>query len=194
MTARVGFIAETAGYVLGIGTILIGGWLSDRHGRRPINVWGNLVFLAMIYPTFAWINATRSEFALITGMTVLSGVQSFMWGSFYAAVAESLPKAIRGSGFGIAYSVSIAAFGGTTQLVATWLIHVTGSAMAPAWYMIGATSLGQIALMLMAESAPVCSPAGSQPAAPQPAEHERLVPGRHLISRTAGTLREHQVP
>ncbi len=169
MTARVGFIAETAGYVLGIATILFGGWLSDRHGRRPINVWGNLVFLAMIYPTFAWINATRSEFALITGMTVLSGVQSFMWGSFYAAVAESLPKAIRGSGFGIAYSVSIAAFGGTTQLVATWLIHVTGSAMAPAWYMIGATSLGQIALMLMAESAPVCSSAGSQPAAPQPA-------------------------
>jgi len=35
------------------------------------------------------------------------------------------------SGFGITYSLAIAAFGGTTQLVVTWLIHVTGSPMAP---------------------------------------------------------------
>jgi MFS transporter, MHS family, citrate/tricarballylate:H+ symporter len=71
-----------------------------------------------------------------------------------AALAESLPKSIRGSGFGIVYSVSIATFGGTTQLVVTWLIHITGSALAPAWYLMGITVLGQIALMLMAESAP----------------------------------------
>ena len=88
-----------------------------------------------------------------------------MWGSFYAALAESLPKSIRGSGFGVVYSVSIAAFGGTTQLVVTWLIHVTGSAMAPAWYMMGAGALGQIALMLMAESAPVRLAHVPQPAA-----------------------------
>jgi MHS family citrate/tricarballylate:H+ symporter-like MFS transporter len=71
-----------------------------------------------------------------------------------AGLAESLPKSIRSSGFGIIYSVSMAAFGGTTQLAVTWLIHVTGSAMAPAWYLIGSATFGQIALMLMAESAP----------------------------------------
>jgi len=155
LSARAGFIAETGGNILGIPAILLGGWLSDRHGRWRINVWGNLLFLVMIYPTFAWIAATGTEFALIVGMTVLNGVSSFMFGSFYAGLAESLPKTIRGSGFGTVYSVSIAAFGGTTQLVVTWLIHVTGSAMAPAWYLIGATAIGQIALMLMRESAPV---------------------------------------
>ena len=160
LPASVGFIASTAGYVLGIPVVLYGGWLSDKYGRRPINVWGNLIFLLMIYPTFTWITSARSEFALILGMTVLNGVSSFMWGSFFAALAESLPMSIRGSGFGVVYSVSIAAFGGTTQLVVTWLIHVTGSAMAPAWYMLGAGALGQIALMMMAESAPAA--AGSQ--------------------------------
>jgi MFS family permease len=154
MSARAGFLAETGGNLATIPVVLFGGWLSDRYGRWPINVWGNLAFLVMIYPTFAWINATRSEFALIIGMTLLDGLSALIWGSVYAALAESLPKSIRGSGFGIVYSVSIAAFGGTTQLVATWLIHVTGSAMAPAWYLIGATAAGQIALMLMAESAP----------------------------------------
>jgi len=154
MSARAGFIAETIGYMLGIPVILLGGLLSDKHGRWAINVGGNLVFLVMIYPTFSWIIAARSEFAFIAGMTVLNAVSMFIWGSFYAGLAESLPKSIRGSGFGIIYSVSIAAFGGTTQLVATWLIHVTGSAMAPAWYLMGAAAVGQIALMLMAESAP----------------------------------------
>jgi MFS family permease len=154
MSARAGFITETIGFAIGIPVILLGGWLSDKHGRWPINVWGNLVFLVMIYPMFSWIIAARSEFAFIAGMAVLTAVSFFIWGSLHAGLAESLPKSIRSSGFGIIYSVSMAAFGGTTQLVVTWLIHVTGSAMAPAWYLIGAAALGQIALMLMAESAP----------------------------------------
>jgi MFS family permease len=154
-SARAGFIAETGGNLLGIPAILFGGWLSDRIGRRPVFIWGNLAFLLMIYPAFVWIAGARSDFALITGFTALSGVSGIAWGSIYAGLAESLPKSIRGSAFGVLYSVSIAAFGGTTQLVATWLIHVTGSALAPAWYLIGATAAGQIALMLMKESAPV---------------------------------------
>jgi MHS family citrate/tricarballylate:H+ symporter-like MFS transporter len=155
MTARAGFIASTGVNIIGIPAVLLGGWLSDRHGRWPINVWGNLLFLVMIYPTFAWISQTRSDFALIAGMTALGAAASLTAGSFYAGLAESLPKTIRGSGFGTVYSVSIATFGGTTQLVVTWLIHVTGSAMAPAWYLIGATAIGQIAFMLIRESAPV---------------------------------------
>jgi MFS family permease len=155
MTARAGFIAGTGVNIVGIPSVLLGGWLSDRHGRWPINVFGNLLFLVMIYPTFTWIAATHSEFALIAGMTGLGAAASFTAGSFYAGLAESLPKTIRGSGFGTVYSLSIAAFGGTTQLVVTWLIHVTGSAMAPAWYLMGATAIGQIAFMLIRESAPV---------------------------------------
>lgn len=147
------FLSTRRSPALGLTTGL--GWLSDRRGRWPINVCGNLVFLLMIYPTFAWIAYARSEFALIAGMTALGAAASFTSGSFYAGLAESLPKTIRGSGFGTVYSVSIAAFGGTTQLVVTWLIHVTGSAMAPAWYLMGATAIGQVAFMLIRESAPV---------------------------------------
>lgn len=154
LTARAGFATETIGFILGIPLLLLGGWLSDRYGRWPVQVWGNLAFLLMIYPTFLWILAVRSESALTAGVSVLTAVSFFIWGSFHAGLAESLPKSIRSSGFGVIYSISMAAFGGTTQLVTTWLIHVTGNAMAPAWYLIGAVVLGQIALMLMPESAP----------------------------------------
>ena len=157
MSARIGFIAETAGNVLSIPAMLLGGWLSDRHGRWPVNVLGNLSVLVLILPVFLWVVDTRSAAALIVGMSALSVAFNFNAGSFYAGLAESLPKTIRGSGFGTVYSVSIAAFGGTTQLMVTWLIHVTGSAMAPAWYLMGAAAIGQIAVLLMRESAPVRS-------------------------------------
>ncbi|MGC1457479.1 MAG: MFS transporter [Steroidobacteraceae bacterium] len=155
LSARVGFIASTGGTLLGIPVTLLAAWLSDRHGRRPMTIWGNLLFLVLIYPTFAWIVAMRSEFSFITGMIYLNVVSGISVGVFYAALAESLPKSIRGSGFGMTYSIAIAAFGGTTQLVVHWLIHATGNPMAPAWYLTGAVAIGQIALMLMPESAPV---------------------------------------
>ena len=154
MRTASGFAAVLAGNVLSIGALLLGGWLSDRLGRRPINIWGNLALLVLIYPVFLWITTTRSNLALVLGVAVLTFVANFPGGAIYATLSESLPKTIRGGGFAVVYAVSIAALGGTTQLVVTWLIHVTGDPIAPAWYLIGATAIGQIALMLLPESAP----------------------------------------
>jgi MFS transporter, MHS family, citrate/tricarballylate:H+ symporter len=154
MSAHAGFLAQTASNLCAGAAAVLGGWLSDRYGRRPINVWSSFLLLLAIYPVFAWIIATRSEFALIAGMCILGTGNGFYSGSFFAALAESLPASIRGRGFGIVYATAIAIFGGTSQLVVTWLIHLTGSASAPAWYWMGAAAIGQVALMLMTESAP----------------------------------------
>ena len=70
------------------------------------------------------------------------------------AFTEALPKHIRGGTFATIYATAIAAFGGTAQLVVTWLIHTTGNALAPAWYMLFATAIGLIAMMLMRETSP----------------------------------------
>ncbi|HEY6579106.1 MAG TPA: hypothetical protein VIY09_07265, partial [Rhizomicrobium sp.] len=77
------------------------------------------------------------------------------FGSFCATLGESLPKRIRVTAFATVYSLAIAALGGSTQFIMTWLIHATGSAMAPAWYVLGAALIGQAALMLIPESAPI---------------------------------------
>ncbi len=165
LSARAGFLAELASYAVSLPLCLLGGRWSDHYGRWPINVWSNLAFLAGIYPVFAWIIAAPSAGSLIAGMTLLGALSSIWFGSFLAALAEALPKAIRSTGFGTIYAVAIAVFGGTTQLVVTWLIHVTGSSIAPAWYLIGATAVGQIAMMLFPETAPArLTDRASQPA------------------------------
>jgi MFS family permease len=155
MSAGSGLAAEVSGYVLSVGAMLLGGRVSDRIGRRPVNVWSNLLFLVLILPVFMGIVATRSPVALMAGVALLTLASNFNAGSFYASISESLPKAIRGGAFALVYAVGVAAAGGTTQLIVTWLIHVTGNPLAPAWYLAGATALGQVALMLIPESAPI---------------------------------------
>ncbi len=154
MDAGSGLAAEVTGYALSIGSLLLGGWLSDRIGRWPVNVWSNLLFLVLIVPVFMWIVATRSSVVLMAGVALLTVLANFSGGSLYAGLSESLPKTIRGGAFALVYAVGVAVAGGTTQLVVTWLIHMTGDPLAPAWYLVSATALGQIAFMLIPESAP----------------------------------------
>ena len=124
-------------------------------GRWPVMVWPQLAALLLTYPVFLWIVDARSAWALLGGFGLLSLVGSMPYSAFYVALAEGLPKSIRGGAFATIYAVAIAAFGGTAQLVVTWLIHVTGNALAPAWYLLLATAVGLVAMAMMRETAPV---------------------------------------
>jgi MFS transporter, MHS family, citrate/tricarballylate:H+ symporter len=157
MPQRTAFWAETVGALAGTASVLIGGRLCDRIGRRPVMIWPNLAYLLLIGPMFYWIIATRNPWALITGLGVFGFFSQMGGAAFFCAVTESLPKTIRGGTFATIHASSTALFGGTTPLVITWLIHRTGSPMAPAWYLIGVTAIGLVARMLFRESAPAKS-------------------------------------
>jgi len=149
------FATSVVSNALGIAGALLGGWLADRIGRWPIMVWPQLAALLLTYPTFLWIVETHSAWALLGGFGLLSLVGSLPFSAFYVALVEGLPQNIRGGAFATIYAVAIASFGGTAQLVVTWLIHVTGNALAPAWYLLFAGTVGLIAMALMRETAPV---------------------------------------
>jgi len=69
--------------------------------------------------------------------------------------AEALPQQIRAGTFATTYALAIAGFGGTTQLIVTWLLHVSGNPLAPAWYLLLAAAIGLVAMALLPETAPV---------------------------------------
>jgi len=76
-------------------------------------------------------------------------------GPVMASLTENTPAVMRAGTVGILYALAIALFGGSAQFMVTWLIEVTGSPLAPAWYLSGALLLGLAGMLTMRESAPV---------------------------------------
>jgi MHS family citrate/tricarballylate:H+ symporter-like MFS transporter len=144
MTASVG----AAGFV----SSLAGGALSDQLGRRALMVWPRLLFLVIILPVFMTIVASRDGAVLIGLTTILNIVGNLTGVPALVALTESLRKEFRGLGVGTIYASAVAFFGSTTPLVVTWLQHVTGNPLAPAWYLMAGTAVALVASILMVET------------------------------------------
>jgi MHS family citrate/tricarballylate:H+ symporter-like MFS transporter len=149
------FTVSVVSAIVGVIGALLGGWLADRYGRKPVMIWPQFVALLLTYPTFLWIVNAPGPASLLLGFGTLTLIGSLPFTAFYAVFAEALPQNIRGGVFATIYAVAIATFGGTAQLVVNWLLHVSGNPLAPAWYLLLAAVAGLVAMCLMPETAPV---------------------------------------
>ena len=149
------FSATLVNGAFGVVASLAGGWLSDIFGRRRMMIIPRLAFFLAVYPVFLLIVFQHSTLALLAGTAALSILLNVSSGAFYVAFGETLPKRVRGVIFATVYATSIAVFGGSTQSITAWLLHVSGDPMAPSWYLLLATGLSLVAMLPMIESAPV---------------------------------------
>src|SRR5690348_1730924 len=131
------------------------GWLSDRVGRKPMMITFFLLLLCSVLPGFALISRLRTPTALLGTSAVFAMLLGLGTTPVLITITESIPRQIRSGMVATIYALSISVFGGSTQFTITWLIHVTGSPLAPAWYMAGAIVIGLVAMGLIQESAPV---------------------------------------
>ena len=128
---------------------LLGGWASDRIGRRAIIILPRLALLFAVVPVFTIIVATRTPFALIVGISGLMLLQASSAAVLIVALPESFPRNVRSLGVAFVYSVSVSIFGGSASAIATWLVASTHSPMAPAWYLVGTNLVSLIALWFL---------------------------------------------
>jgi len=146
---------------LGINTAAMGlllvvspfaGLASDRYGRRPLLIWtaGGLALFA--YPLMALMarGTWGAIFAGEAGLALLIGTAG---GALPAAMAELTPWRVRCTVLSVGYNVGMALLGGTTPLVATWLIARTGHPLAPAVYLAAAAGLAFIGAILLPPAA-----------------------------------------
>ncbi len=136
---------------------VLAGLATDRFGRRVMSLWPRVAFMVLAWPIFAMMNRYPGGVTLLGGIFILSAVTILSGAAAYAAITESLRKEVRGMVFGAIYAGSVTVFGGTTQPIIAWLIHLTGDPLAPMWYAEAFVAVGVVAALAMRESAPTRS-------------------------------------
>ncbi|MFJ2175704.1 glycine betaine/L-proline transporter ProP [Streptomyces sp. NPDC087851] len=128
------------------------GKLSDRYGRKPLLMTGMLGFFFLSLPAFLLIKQGSIP-AVVAGMLMLGLSLVCLLGTMSAALPALFPTNVRYGSLSVGYNLSASLFGGTTPLVITGLISLTGDDLMPAYYAMAAALVGVIAVACMKETA-----------------------------------------
>ncbi len=109
--------------------------LSDRFGRKRIYLVGSLLTGLIAYPYFAVL--THSGAGLVFAAVVVSlFLHALQYGPQAALIAENFPTHLRYGGAGLGYQLASVFAGGPAPLIATWLLHKTGTPYAISAYIV----------------------------------------------------------
>ena len=147
------FFAQAVSLACMIVLIPIFGALSDVVGRKPITIAALLLILVLAYPLFSWLNQSPSLQSLMVTQIALCSVVGVFFGPLSTVLAEQFPAHIRSTGLAIGYNLAVMVFGGFAQFFVTWLIQVTGSPVAPAFYVMFGAAAGLLAAFFLKERA-----------------------------------------
>lgn len=134
--------------------IPVAGWICDRIGRKPVLLSGALALIFLSWPLF-WMMHHATESMIFLGQLGFAVIIAWIWGANPAALSEILPQNVRVSAFSIAYSICLAIFGGTTPLVAAYLLRRTSDDFSPVWYLIFLAVISFITVLTIKETRPV---------------------------------------
>jgi MFS transporter, MHS family, proline/betaine transporter len=111
----------------------LGGWVSDRTGRRRLMLSLTVAVMAFIYFAYTlMLEGPLSHF--IWGQMMMAVPLGMALGLQGAMVVEIFPLRTRVTSMSVAYSITLALAGGTAPLVAQWLIDTMQQPLAPAYY------------------------------------------------------------
>lgn len=130
------------------------GALSDRVGRKPLMYAAAIGYIVLSYPAF-WMMQQKSTALLIVGFLIMGMLLALMLATIASTYPAIFPTRVRYGATAIGYNLSTSVFGGTTSLVVTSLISVTGNANIPAFYLILAGVIGAVSLLFITETSGV---------------------------------------
>jgi MHS family alpha-ketoglutarate permease-like MFS transporter len=95
--------------------------LSDRFGRRPVLLFFSVGSMLWAYPSFALLQPGLTMMQLAGLQTIAMVLLTGYAAASAATMAEQFPAAVRVTGIGLPYAISVTLFGGTAPYIATWL-------------------------------------------------------------------------
>lgn len=146
LNSNAALISNSVALLVAFVTMILGGHLSDRLGRKPLLVAGLVINALVCIPAYL-IAAQGSLITAILGQSLLAFGCGLFWGPVGIALMELFPTRTRYSASAISYNLAYTIFGGTAPLLGTWLVMQSGSKLAPAVYMC-AVSIAVLVVVL----------------------------------------------
>jgi len=130
--------------------IPLSGWISDRFIRRThFLAIGFFLLGALAYPLFELIQNGGYTQVLVAQL-IFAVLIVFPLGAAPALLVELFPGDDRLTGYSVAFNIGIGVVGGTTPMIATWLIDMT-TVFAPAFYLSALAMVAVMALLMMSD-------------------------------------------
>ncbi|WP_082081620.1 MFS transporter [Bradyrhizobium sp. LTSP857] len=120
------------------GTIfaLVGGALADRYGLKTVAIVPRIIVTLLLYPALLLVVSSGSPLVLVITSATLIAFHAMASGAGIILIPMIFPAIVRTAGLSIAYALGVTIFGGTAQLVFTWIIGATGDKLSWIWYVI----------------------------------------------------------
>ena len=125
------------------------GALSDRAGRLPFPIASAAVTACAVYPAFQWLASDPTIEKLIAIQVALGVLTACYMGPIPALMSELFQATRRTTALSVSYALAVAIFGGFAPFVHAWLIDITGTKIAPSFYVIFAAGVSLIALFMV---------------------------------------------
>jgi len=109
--------------------------LSDRLGRKRVYLAGAVLTALIAFPYFA-VLSHRSAALIFIAVVVSLVVHAMEYGPQAAMIGESFPTHLRYGGAGLGYQLASVFAGGPAPLIATWLLHETGTPYSISIYIV----------------------------------------------------------
>jgi MHS family proline/betaine transporter-like MFS transporter len=122
--------------------------LSDRLiRRRSILLIAFLIALVLTIPMF--ILAVKSYLFLFAVLVLFGIIIAVPLGVAPATLVEWFPTRYRLTSYSVIYNIGVGIFGGSTPMICTWLIKITGNNLVPAYYLSFFIIISLVGLWLM---------------------------------------------
>ncbi len=128
------------------------GIVTDKVGRKTLLLTSLFGFVFFSYPLFS-LMFKNSYSAILIAMLAFAILEAIFQAVMPALMTESFPAKVRYTGLSVSYNISLALFGGTTPLVCTWLVKVSGgNVWMPAYYLITVSIIAIITSFFIPET------------------------------------------
>jgi MHS family proline/betaine transporter-like MFS transporter len=149
LTAADALLSNSFGLAAALILVPISGILADRFGPKIVLMSAAIAITLITYPFLSLVTARPSAATLIFCQCIMGAVIGLFTGPAPAFLAALYPTSVRSTGISISYNFAVTLFGGFAPLIATWLIGLTGSSLAPSYYVITAGLLAILGVSMV---------------------------------------------